>query len=432
MERKYVKEVFDAEDGERVIVRGWIHKIYDLGHVCFVKLRDKTGIIQLVLSKEQIKSFRLEMCIEAEGVKTYSEKAPGNVEIHVDRTCVLGKAYYEELPFEINKDKIKASLETQIDYRAVSLRNPKIMSVFIVQEAIQSAFRIYLKKKHFTEIHTPKIIASGTEGGSEMFSVNYFNHRAFLAQSPQFYKQMMVGAGFERVFEIGHAYRAELHNTYRHLNEYISMDLEVAYIKDEDELMDLEEGFIRFLFKYVQKECKDQLEMYDIDLPDMDKIKIPRIKLKDAQDIIFDKYGKRSPVGNLDSEGEKLIAEYVKEKYESDFVFLTKYTRSKRPMYTMPDDEDDTVTKSFDLVYKGLEITTGGQRIHDYEQLISNIKSFNMKEEDFRFYTDNFKYGMPPHGGLAIGLERITMKLLNLDNIREASLLPRDMKRITP
>ncbi|GKX68767.1 aspartate--tRNA(Asn) ligase [Inconstantimicrobium mannanitabidum] len=430
MERLYVKQVKEVKDDEKVLVKGWVYKIYELGHVNFVRLRDKTGILQLVLTKEMCAGLRLEMCIEASGVKVSNEKAIDGVEIQVSELSIIGKSYYDELPFEINKGKITASLETQLDHRVISLRQPKIMATFKIQEEIQTAFRAYLKERNFTEVHTPKIIASGTEGGSEMFTVNYFDHRAFLAQSPQFYKQMMVGVGFERVFEIGHAYRAELHNTWRHLNEYVSMDIEMGFIKDEYEIMDLEEGFMNFLFKHLNETCADVLKMFDIKLPEA--IKIPRIKLTEAQDIILEEYGKRSPVGNLDAEGEKLFSQYVKEKYDSDFVFLTKYTRSKRPMYTMPDDEDDTVTKSFDLIYKGLEITTGGQRIHDYEMLVENIKKFGMKPEDFDFYTENFKYGMPPHGGLAIGLERLTMKILDLQNIREASLLPRDMKRITP
>ena len=263
-----------------------------------------------------------------------------------------------------------------------------------------------------------------------MFTVNYFDRRSFLAQSPQFYKQMMVGAGFERVFEIGHAYRAELHNTWRHLNEYVSLDVEMGFIKDEYELMDLEEGFINYLYEHLNKTCKKELEMYKIELPQ--KVNIPRITLDKAHEILLEKYNKKSPLGNIDAEGEVLISKYVKEKYDCDFVFLTKYPVSKRPMYTMMDDEDKNLTKSFDLIFDGLEITTGGQRIHDYEMLKENIIKFNLNPNDFDFYLETFKYGMPPHGGFAIGLERLTMKILKLSNIREAALVPRDMKRLTP
>jgi len=228
MERTYVCDVKNSIEPE-ILVKGWIHKIHDLGKITFVHLRDKTGIIQLVFDHGAPEHFRLEMSIQATGKKVESPKAPGGIELSVTGFDVIGKAYYEKLPFEINKGKIKASLETQLDYRTMSLRQPRNRAIFKVQEEITDAFRTYLRAKRFSEIHTPKIISSSTEGGSEMFTLNYFEKRAFLAQSPQFYKQTMVGAGFERVFEVGHAYRAELHNTWRHLNEYVSLDIEMGF-----------------------------------------------------------------------------------------------------------------------------------------------------------------------------------------------------------
>ena len=429
LERVFINEL-DKLDNKRVMLRGWVHKITDLSHIVFVKLRDKSGIVQLVCDKDQIKNIRLENAIEVIGTKCENEKAPGGIEIKVEEIKVVGKTYYEKLPFEVNSYKNKATLETQLDHRTIALRRPEIRAIFKVQSEIESAFVTYLKERNFEEIHTAKIIDSSTEGGSEMFTVNYFDRRSFLAQSPQFYKQMMVGAGFERVFEIGHAYRAELHNTWRHLNEYVSLDVEMGFIKDEYELMDLEEGFINYLYEHLNKTCKKELEMYKIELPQ--KVNIPRITLDKAHEILLEKYNKKSPLGNIDAEGEVLISKYVKEKYDCDFVFLTKYPVSKRPMYTMMDDEDKNLTKSFDLIFDGLEITTGGQRIHDYEMLKENIIKFNLNPNDFDFYLETFKYGMPPHGGFAIGLERLTMKILKLSNIREAALVPRDMKRLTP
>ena len=429
LERVFINEL-DKLDNKRVMLRGWVHKITDLSHIVFVKLRDKSGIVQLVCDKDQIKNIRLENAIEVIGTKCENEKAPGGIEIKVEEIKVVGKTYYEKLPFEVNSYKNKATLETQLDHRTIALRRPEIRAIFKVQSEIESAFVTYLKERNFEEIHTAKIIDSSTEGGSEMFTVNYFDRRSFLAQSPQFYKQMMVGAGFERVFEIGHAYRAELHNTWRHLNEYVSLDVEMGFIKDEYELMDLEEGFINYLYEHLNKTCKKELEMYKIELPQ--KVNIPRITLNKAHEILLEKYNKKSPLGNIDAEGEVLISKYVKEKYDCDFVFLTKYPVSKRPMYTMMDDEDKNLTKSFDLIFDGLEITTGGQRIHDYEMLKENIIKFNLNPNDFDFYLETFKYGMPPHGGFAIGLERLTMKILKLSNIREAALVPRDMKRLTP
>lgn len=429
MKRTYVCDVKGTTE-ESVLVKGWVHKIHDLGKITFLHLRDKTGIIQLVVDKDEIKDLRLEMSVEAIGDKVENEKAPGGVELISKGITVIGKAFYDKLPFEVNSYKQKASLEKQLDYRSLSLRSPKTRAVFKIQEEIGDAFRTYLKDLRFSEIHTPKIISSSTEGGSEMFTVNYFNKRAFLSQSPQFYKQMMVGAGFERVFEVGHAYRAELHGTWRHLSEYVSLDVEMGFIEDEYEVMDLEEGFLNYLFKTLKEKCPKELQMYGIELPD--KLEIPRMPLAKAQEILLEKFNKKSPVGNIDAEGEVILSKYIKETYDCDFVFLTEYPVSKRPMYAMPDSERPELTKSFDLIYKGLEITTGGQRIHDYDMLAANIRKFGLNPEDFGFYLDSFKYGMPPHGGFAIGLERLTLKILDLENIREATLLPRDLKRLEP
>ena len=429
LDRTFISEL-KVSDDEVVLLRGWIYKIIDLSSVVFIKLRDKSGIVQLVTDKDQIEGLKLENAVEVVGKKSENEKAPGGIEIMVDKIKILGKTYYDKLPFEINSFKNKAALETQLDHRTIALRRPEIRAIFKVQNEIEQAFRDYLRSKNFEQIHTAKIIDSSTEGGSEMFTVNYFDRRSFLAQSPQFYKQMMVGAGFERVYEIGHAYRAELHNTWRHLNEYVSLDVEMGFIKDEFELMDLEEGFLDYLFKHLNRVCKKELEMYKVKLPD--EVKIPRITLDEAHKILLEKYNKKSPLGNIDAKGEELICDYVKKEYGTEFVFLTKYPVTKRPMYTMPDDKDKTLTKSFDLIYDGLEITTGGQRIHDYEMLKENIIKFGLNPEDFDFYLETFKYGMPPHGGFAIGLERLTMKILKLSNIREATLVPRDMKRLTP
>jgi nondiscriminating aspartyl-tRNA synthetase len=429
MKRSYAAEVFQ-KDLKKVLVKGWVHNINCIGKVAFVHLRDKTGIIQIVADDEAVRDLRLEMSIEAVGEKVINDKAPSGAEIHADSISIIGRACYDMLPFEINKGRIKASLDTQLDHRTISLRPPKMRAIFKVQQEIEQAFRNYLIENGFSQIHTPKIISSSTEGGSEMFTVDFFGRRAFLAQSPQFYKQMMVGAGLERVFEIGHAYRAELHNTWRHLSEYVSMDVEMGFIDSASDLMDLEEGYINYLFGHLKATCEKELELFGIKLPE--EVKIPRMPIREAQAILLDKYGKRSPSSGIDAEGEKLFSEYIKETYDSDLVFLTGYPVSKRPMYTMPDPNDPDLTQSFDLIYKGLEITTGGQRIHDYEMLRQNIIKFGLDPDSFSFYLDSFRYGMPPHGGFAIGLERLTMKILDLANIREATIFPRDIKRLEP
>lgn len=428
MKRTFVKDLKDSMEKE-VLVKGWIYKIYELPNVTFVKLRDSSGIIQVVIDNKTM-DLKNEMSIAVTGSLVESKKAPGGIEILASNIKVLGNTYYDILPFEISKKKINASLETILDNRAVSLRKPELRAVFKIQQEITNAFREYLILQEFTEIHTPKIISSSTEGGSEMFTVDYFGRRAFLAQSPQFYKQMMVGAGFERVFEVAPAYRAELHNTYRHLNEYISLDVEMGFIESYEDLMNLEEELMKHIFRCISEKCDYELKLLGIELKEIKPI--PRIPLAKVHEILQDEFGKASPPGNIDAEGEVLISKWVKEKYDSDFIFLTKYPVPKRPMYAMPSVDDETLTDSFDLIYKGLEITTGGQRIHDYNMLKENIIKFGLKPGDFKFYLDTFKYGMPPHGGFAIGLERITMKILDLDNIREAALLPRDMKRLEP
>ena len=429
MDRIYIKDL--AVNGEEtVVLKGWVHKIRDLSHVSFIMLRDKSGIIQLVCTKEQIKGLRLENAIEVKGVVHENEKAPKGIEVEVTNIEVAGKVFYDKLPFEIQSYKDKASLETQLDFRTISLRIPKKKAIFKVQNQIETAFREFFKSNYFEEIHTPKLTHSGTEGGSEVFTVNYFNRRAFLSQSPQFWKQMMVGAGFERVFEVGYAYRAELHNTWRHLNEYVSLDVEMGFIKDETDLMNIEEKFLNYLYKHLKDTCSEELKLFNVELPD--ELKIPRIPLAEAQEILLKEFNKKSPVGNIDNEGEALFHKYIKDKYNTDFVFLTEYPSAKRPMYAMECEDNAEITKSFDLIFKGVEITTGGQRIHDYEMLKAKMERMGIKVEDFDFYLDTFKYGMPPHGGFAIGLERITMQILNLGNIREAALFPRDMKRLTP
>lgn len=430
MERTFIDQIAKMQ-GEEVYLRGWIFKIKSFGKFGFVFLRDKSGIIQLVIEDaEMLQELKLEMALKVIGSVAENDKAPGGFEIKVSKIEIVGKTYYDLLPFSINQKTVNATMETELDFRYISLRRPDRRAVFKIQEEIVEAFRNFLRGKNFSEIHTPKIIASGTEGGSEMFTVSYFERRAFLAQSPQFYKQMMVGAGFESVFEIGHAYRAELHNTWRHLNEYVSLDVEMGFITDEEDLMDLEEEFIKFLYKHLSNTCQKELDLYNIQLKEI--VTIPRISLSAAQEILQENFGKKSPVGTLDAEGEIIFSKYIKDKYNSDFVFLTKYPASKRPMYTMPDEGLEGMTRSFDLIYNGLEITTGGQRIHDYESLKSNMRKFGLDPEDFGFYVESFKYGMPPHGGFAIGLERLTMKILGLENIREATLLPRDKNRIMP
>jgi nondiscriminating aspartyl-tRNA synthetase len=429
MNRTLVKNLKENM-GKEVMIQGWLHKVKKLGKIAFVYLRDRSEVVQCVVNSKEIdiKGLRVESIIEIIGEVTSSGGKTEELEIQVTSIKVLNKVNHE-LPIEINKENIETSLDVMIHNRVLSFRNKKVASIFKIQECISKSFAEYLRKEGFKEIFTPKIVKEGTEGGTELFEVKYFNEKAYLAQSPQFYKQMMVSSGFERVFEIGHVYRAESHDTKRHINEFISLDLEMGFIKDEYELMELEEKLIEYMINNIKEECMKEVKLLQVNLPIIGE-EIPKMKLSEAIEILKTQYNKINLEKDIDPEGEKLISEYVKEKYKSDFVFLTHYPQEKRPMYTMPADNGET--KSFDLIFRGLEITTGGQRIHNYEILKKKMIEKGLNPENFEGYLSAFKYGMPPHGGLAIGLERITASFLGIENVREATMFTRDKNRLVP
>ncbi|WP_294166854.1 aspartate--tRNA(Asn) ligase [uncultured Clostridium sp.] len=414
---------------KKIKVEGWVYRIRKLKEITFLILRDRSGLVQCVIENKSINTdnINIESVVSVVGEVMISKNALNPFEILIEEINIISES--EELPIEINKKDYNANLETTLNNRAISLRHEKVNSVFKIQNIIVQSFREFLIEKGFTEIFTPKIVSEGAEGGTQLFKIKYFEKTAYLAQSPQFYKQMMVGAGFERVFEVAHVYRAEEHNTSRHLNEYVSMDLEFGFIEDEYEIMNLEEELIKYILNSVEEKGKKYLELLNANLPRIHG-SIPKIELKEAIKIIEAKYNKKGLEGDLDPEGEKLICKYAKEELSCDFIFITNYPRKKRPMYTMPLGEEGT--RSFDLLFRGVEITTGGQRIHNYNMLINSMKEKGLNPNDYEGYTEIFKYGMPKHGGLAIGLERIIAQLLNLNNIREATLIPRDRTRITP
>lgn len=429
MKRMMINEL-NSYINERVCVKGWIHRIRKLKSITFIVLRERTGLVQCVLNNNEIKygDIKLESVVEVSGIVVESKNNLNPFEIAVENFNIINSSI-EELPIEINKEELEVNLDTMLNNRMLSIRHEKINAVFKIQNIIVEGFREFLNKRDFTEISTPKLVEEGAEGGTEVFKVKYFEKEAYLAQSPQFYKQIMVGAGFERVFEIGHVYRAEEHNTNRHLNEYISMDIEMGFIEDEKDIIDLEEELLKFILRKITEEGKKYLEILKAEVPVI-KEGIPRIKFSEAIKILEKEYKKTDLDGDMDPEGEKLICKYAKEKFGCEFIFLTHYPRKKRPMYTMPCGSLET--HSFDLLFRGIEITTGGQRIHLYNMLIENMKYKGLNPENYESYTSNFKYGMPPHGGMAIGLERITARILGLENVREASLFPRDKTRLMP
>lgn len=413
-----------------VKIEGWVHRIRVLKSITFVILRDRTGLVQCVIDNKlvNLEDIKLESVVSIKGIVKESNNKLNNFEIEVIKFEVISKCK-DELPIEINKEDLNINLDTMLNNRVLSLRHEKINAIFKVQNAIVNGFREYLIREGFTEIFTPKLVSEGAEGGTEVFEVKYFENKAYLAQSPQFYKQMMVAAGFERVFEIGHVYRAEQHDTNRHLNEYVSMDLEFGFIENEEDIMNLEEELLKFIINKLEKETQSYLNLLNVELPNINGC-IPRIKFSKAIEILKEEYNKTNLENDLDPEAEKLLCEYAKEKLGSDFTFVTHYPRVKRPMYTMPCGENET--HSFDLLFRGIEITTGGQRIHDYDMLINNIKYKDLNPENYLSYTEVFKYGVPKHGGLAIGLERIVSKILGLENVREATLITRDRHRLIP
>ena len=421
------------KEGETVKIHGTVHTIRDMGEVAFVVLRKRDGLLQCVYeegtSKYDLKALKEEAAVELSGRLHKEERAPHGIEIRMDTLTILSEPA-APLPLPISKWKLNTSLEAKLNMRPISLRNLQERAKFRIQEGVVRGFRDFLYSQGFTEIHTPKIGAKSAEGGSNLFRLEYFHRPAVLQQSPQLYKQMMVGV-FERVFETGPVFRAEKHNTKRHLNEYTSLDFEMGYIDGFEDLMSMETGFLQYMLKLLKEDYQKELDLLKITLPSADKI--PAVRFDKAKELVAEKYNRkiRNPF-DLEPEEEALIGRYFKEEYGSDFVFVTHYPSKKRPFYAMDDPEDSRFTLSFDLLFDGLEITTGGQRIHDYQALCDKIAARGMTEEGLEQYLDTFKHGMPPHGGLGIGLERLTMKLLGEENVRETTLFPRDLSRLEP
>ena len=423
----------EGMEGKTVKLEGTVHTIRNMGEVAFVILRRRDGLLQCVyeegVTEFELKTLKDGACVEVEGSIRSEKKAPHGVEVRLSGIRVLSEPA-APLPLAVSKWKLNTSLDAKLNMRSISLRNVRERAKFRIQEGIVRGFRDFLYGQGFTEIHTPKIGAKGAEGGSNLFRLDYFHHPAVLAQSPQFYKQMMVGV-FDRVFETGPVFRAEKHNTKRHLNEYTSLDFEMGYIDSFEDIMAMETAFLQYMLKLLEREYATELQILDITLPKADKI--PAVRFDEAKRLASEKYGHkiRNPY-DLEPEEEVLIGRYFEEEYGSDFVFVTHYPSKKRPFYAMDDPADPKFTLSFDLLYKGLEITTGGQRIHDYQKLLEKIEARGMTTEGMEQYLDTFKYGMPPHGGLGIGLERLTMKLTGEDNVSETTLFPRDLSRLEP
>jgi len=433
MERTLVAQI-GLHAGQEVLLSGWMHTVRRLGKFAFLLLRDGSGVGQVIVdSKEQLamlSELQDESVLEVVGTVVAQPNAPSGFEVHKPQIRILSPVQ-DVVPFPINKGTLNANLDTFLDNAAFGLRHPHKRAVFTLSAAAMAGFRKHLTDQGFTEITTPKIVASATESGANVFRLDYFGRNAYLAQSPQFYKQMMVGV-FERVFEVAPVFRAEPHSTTRHLNEYISLDVEFGFIQDHRTVMKLLTALVRAMVAHVLDHCKTEAALLDIKPPVMPN-EFPSIFFPDALELIYKRYGddcREEP--DLSPQHERWLCEWALEQHQSEFLFVTGYPSSKRPFYTHPDPADLRYTNGFDLLFRGMELVTGGQRLHLYADYVKALTDRKLPLEPFTGYLDAFRYGMPPHGGFAIGLERFVMLLLNGQNLRETTLFPRDLNRLTP
>jgi nondiscriminating aspartyl-tRNA synthetase len=420
--RTLARDVRAGADGVRL--QGSVHTVRRLGGLSFIVLRDRSGTVQVVAQGGA--DLPMESVVDIIGMPRGDARAPGGVEVAAERIMVLAGPI-GSLPFDISKPVLQVAPETILDHRALSLRHPQVRSVFQVVSALANGFRQHLAGLGFSEIHTSKLVAAATEGGANLFQVAYGDGEAFLAQSPQLYKQICVGA-LERVYEVGPVFRNEPHDTTRHLTEYTSLDVEMGFT-DLDGLLDLESALLRAMLRAVGTEAGEAARRLDLEMPRLGEI--PRIRLADARALLQEAGLSYSPDDDLDPEGERTLGRLLHERGH-DLVFVTHYPRAARPFYALPDPAAPDVTLSFDLLFRGLEVTTGGMRVHDHAQLLRRMSERGLDPAPFAGYLEAFACGMPPHGGFAIGLERLTAQLLGLSNVRQATLFPRDRRRLTP
>ncbi|MGY5861662.1 MAG: aspartate--tRNA(Asn) ligase [Candidatus Thorarchaeota archaeon] len=433
----YSNQIGPDLDGQDVILVGWMHILRDKGRIKFIVLRDEYGTVQITLPQKKVSeevfetsgTLKPEYALAIQGKVVATKQVASGAEIIPTGIRIINTA--ERLPIDVVEGKVDIDLDTRLNHRILDLRKPAVNAIFWIQHSLVRFAREYLEDNRFVEIHTPKLVAEATEGGANLFEVKYFEKQAYLAQSPQFYKQLMLLAGFGRVFEIAPVFRAEKHNTRRHINEYTSFDFEMAWIRDVDDVMKMEENMLHHAFTKTREAMAEQLETLETEL-EIPKLPFKRVKYAEAVELLNEAGKDLSITDDLDPEAERILGKIFPEKFGTDMVFITHYPLELRPAYTMPSMTDEGMTESFDLTYKGMEITTGGQRIHLYDLLVERFKAKGFNPDAFAFYLDPFKYGAPPHGGLGLGVERLTMQLLGIQNIREATLLPRDRDRLTP
>lgn len=418
---------------ERATCAGFVHEIRDLGGLTFVLLRDRTGILQVTVPKKRVppevagavRSVSRESVVEVTGEIKATEKAPGGREL-VPTSFVILSSADAPLPLDV-AEKVPAEIDTRLDVRFLDARRPRIAAIFQVRSAVLRETARYLHEQGCLQITTPKIVAAATEGGTELFPIAYFEKEAFLNQSPQLYKQMMIGAGFERVFEVGPIFRAEEHNTTRHLNEATSIDVEVAFA-DEGGVMDLLEGLVVSCYEHAATACADALERGGFPGLSVPRRPFPRLPYCEAIDIAAPRIDESIAFGDdLSPAAERAIGEVMGEHY-----FVTDWPTSIRPYYAMPCEDDPSICRAFDLMHPRMELASGAQRVHQYDLLERQLVAKGLDPASFEFYLRPFRYGMPPHAGWGLGVERLVMTMLDLGNVREAVLFPRDRHRLVP
>lgn len=431
--------------GQRIHCQGWLHTVRRMGGISFIILRDGSGTVQAVTENEKdMASLRHphtgvelqpETVIALEGVVVATTQAPGGYELH-QPTITLITPVEEPLPILINKREVKASLPNLLDHAVVINRHPARRAIFRLSAGVLAAFRHVLMDYGFTEVQTPKIVASATESGANVFTLDYFGRPAFLAQSPQFYKQIMVGV-FEGVFETGPVFRAEPHDTVRHTNEYVSLDVEFGFIENHFTVMSLLRHVLDHIFAQLAENYAAELALLGAMLPTVHE-QIPHIHFREAKELVHQRH--RGEAGYVDERSEpdlspqeeRWLGAWAQAEHNSDFLFVTGYPMSKRPFYTHPDPARPDYSNSFDLLFRGTELVTGGQRLHLYSDYLAALARADLPIAPFHSYLEAFRYGMPPHGGFAIGLERLLMQLLGMQNLRLTTLFPRDLNRVTP
>jgi aspartyl-tRNA synthetase len=429
----YTKDLVPGE----VVVSGWVSAVRDLGSLKFVVIRDLYGLAQVTFKQgivdEQVlklaTTLNPEDVISVEGEVVPMSKAPGGVEIIPKRLEVLSRAD-TLLPLDIS-GKIESNLDVRLNWRVLDLRRPNVAAIFRVENKVVEAMQSYLAREGFIQVFTPCIIGSASEGGAEVFPVVYYDKEAFLRQDPQLHRQLLIAAGFEKIYDLGPNWRAEPSHTPRHLCEHRACAVEEAFIEDESDVMRLEESLIAATIRKVADECEDELKRLGKQLI-IPRTPFPELRFPEIYEILSEmgkivKYGE-----DYDRESELLLAKYVKKEYDNDFFFVNRFPFAVKPFYVMCLDDDPLWARSVDLIYKGLEQSSGGQREHRYEKILEQIRKKGMNPENLEWFTRFFRYGVPPHGGFCIGIERFVMQLLDLSNIREAALFPRTPERLIP